>query len=150
MKREMLGRRAARRRKDWGFAMKMLRVAAVGLLFFIGGMEASSAGQMPQGPATPQTPSGASKSGSLGMPMGRGVNEPEPSSPVRMEQQQARARNNDRQKKLVADTDKLLSLATELKSQVDKTNKDVLSVEVIKKAEEIEKLAHSVKERMKG
>jgi hypothetical protein len=50
----------------------------------------------------------------------------------------------------VEDTDKLLALATQLKQEVDKTNKDVLSVDVIRKADEIEKLAHSVKERMKG
>jgi hypothetical protein len=72
------------------------------------------------------------------------------SLPPRVEEQQALARNNERQKRLVADTDKLLALATDLKAQVDKTNKDTLSVDVIKKAEEIEKLAHSVKERMKG
>lgn len=67
-----------------------------------------------------------------------------------MEEQQAQARNSERQKRLVADTNKLLELATDLKAQVDKTNKDTLSVDVIKKADEIEKLAHSVKERMKG
>ena len=50
----------------------------------------------------------------------------------------------------MADTDKLLALATDLKEQVDKSTKDTLSVDVIKKADEIEKLAHSVKERMKG
>jgi hypothetical protein len=33
---------------------------------------------------------------------------------------------------------------------VDKTNENVLSFEVVKKAEEIEKLAHSVREKMKG
>jgi len=66
------------------------------------------------------------------------------------EEQQAKLRNDDRQKKLVADTDKLLVLATDLKAQVDKSTKDTLSVDVIRKAEEIEKLAHSVKERMKG
>jgi hypothetical protein len=65
-------------------------------------------------------------------------------------QQQAKLQNNDRQKRLVADTDKLLALATDLKAQVDKSTKDTLSVDVIKKADEIEKLAHSVKERMKG
>ncbi len=58
-------------------------------------------------------------------------------------------RNEERQKQLVKDTDKLLSLATDLKSEVSKTNKDVLSVEVVKKAEEIEKLAKSVKDRMR-
>jgi hypothetical protein len=66
------------------------------------------------------------------------------------EEQQAKLRNDDRQKRLVADTDKLLALATDLKTQVDKSTKDTMSVDVIKKAEEIEKLAHSVKERMKG
>jgi hypothetical protein len=68
----------------------------------------------------------------------------------KMEDQQARSRNVDRQKKLQADTEKLLSLATELKEQVDKTDKNILSVDVIKKADEIEKLAKSVKDRMKG
>jgi hypothetical protein len=58
-------------------------------------------------------------------------------------------RNSARQQQLVKDTDKLLALATELKSDVDKTNKNVLSIDVIKKAEEIEKLAKNVKERMK-
>jgi hypothetical protein len=66
------------------------------------------------------------------------------------EEKQAELRNTDRQKRLVADTDKLLALATDLKAQVDKSTKDTLSVDVIKKADEIEKLAHSVKERMKG
>jgi hypothetical protein len=41
-------------------------------------------------------------------------------------------------------------LTTALKEQVDETNKDILSVDMIKKADEIEKLAHSVKERIKG
>jgi hypothetical protein len=68
----------------------------------------------------------------------------------RMENQQAKSRNMERQKKLQADTEKLLSLATELKEQVDKTDKNILSVDVIKKADEIEKLAKSVKDRMKG
>ena len=75
--------------------------------------------------------------------------EPDPIDPHRADQQE-KLRNNDRQKRLVADTDKLLVLATDLKAQVDKSTKDTLSVDVIKKAEEIEKLARSVKERMKG
>jgi hypothetical protein len=33
---------------------------------------------------------------------------------------------------------------------VDKSNENVLSLEVVKKADEIEKLAHSVKDKMKG
>lgn len=48
------------------------------------------------------------------------------------------------------DADKLLKLTTELKAYVDKSDENVLSVNVIKKAEEIEKLAKSVKDKMKG
>lgn len=48
------------------------------------------------------------------------------------------------------DTDKLLKLSVELKSYVDKSDENVLSVDVVKKAEEIEKLAKSVKDKMKG
>ncbi len=59
-------------------------------------------------------------------------------------------RNSDRQKQLVADTDKLLLLAQELHDAVAKSNKDELSVPVMKRSEEIEKLAKSVKERMRG
>jgi len=61
-----------------------------------------------------------------------------------------KAENAKRQQDLKKDTDKLLQLATELKQYVDKTNEHMLSVTVIKKAEEIEKLAHTVKEKMKG
>lgn len=68
----------------------------------------------------------------------------------RMADQLARGRNSERQKRLIADTDRLLNLATELKQQVDRTDKNMLSVDVVKKADEIEKLAHSVKEKMKG
>jgi type VI protein secretion system component VasF len=67
-----------------------------------------------------------------------------------MSAQLAKSRNNLRQQQLVADTTKLLELATELKTEVDKSNKDTLSLAVVKKAEEIEKLAKSVKEKMRN
>jgi hypothetical protein len=62
----------------------------------------------------------------------------------------AKKANQARQVLLKADTDKLLKLAVELKDSVDKSNENVLSLDVLKKAEEIEKLAHSVKDKMKG
>jgi len=58
--------------------------------------------------------------------------------------------NLQRQADLKRDADTLLKLSTELKAYVDKTNENVMSVEVIRKAEEIEKLAHSVKTKMRG
>jgi hypothetical protein len=69
---------------------------------------------------------------------------------AKMEKAQRDQMNADRQKKLVADTARLLELATELKAEVDKSNKDTLSLDVVRKADAIEKLAHSVKEGMKG
>ena len=47
------------------------------------------------------------------------------------------------------DSARLLTLAMALKAEVDKTNKDTLSLNVIRKADEIEKLAHSVRDKMK-
>ena len=51
---------------------------------------------------------------------------------------------------LKKDTDKLLKLSVELKEYVDKSDENVMSLNVIRKAEEIEKLAKSVKDKMKG
>jgi len=68
----------------------------------------------------------------------------------KLEQDREKLASNERQKKLVADTAKLLELANELKAAVDKSNKDTLSLDVVRKADAIEKLAHSVKEGMKG
>lgn len=68
----------------------------------------------------------------------------------RIARDMAKKANLERQAALRADTDKLVKLAGELKAYVDKSNENVLSVEVLRKAEEIEKLAHSVKDKMKG
>ena len=69
---------------------------------------------------------------------------------LKMERDMARERNKERQKQLQDDTDKLLKLATELKQYVDKTNENILSVDVLKKTDEIEKLAKSVRDKMKA
>jgi hypothetical protein len=61
----------------------------------------------------------------------------------------ARERNVDRQKEIVADTEKLLALAKQLKEEVAKSNKDQLSISVVDTANQIEKLAKTVKERMR-
>lgn len=60
------------------------------------------------------------------------------------------AENQNRQIALKRDTDKLLELATQLKQHVDSTGPNILSVDVVKQVQEIEKLAKSVKEKMKG
>jgi hypothetical protein len=55
-----------------------------------------------------------------------------------------------RVEQLKSDTDKLLKLSEELKTYVDKANTNVLSLDVMKKAQEIEKLAKSVRDKMRG
>jgi len=76
--------------------------------------------------------------------------QPEDDARSKMERDMAKRANQERQASLKKDTDKLLKLATELKEYVDKTNENMLSMDVVKKAEEIEKLAHSVRDKMKG
>jgi hypothetical protein len=69
---------------------------------------------------------------------------------AKIEKDMAKKANRERQAQLQRDTDNLLKLANELKQYVDKSNENTLSFDVVKKAEEIEKLAHSVKEKMKA
>lgn len=75
-----------------------------------------------------------------------------PESPMRahIDEERKKAMNDDRHKRLQADVDKLLALTNELKTDVDKANKDELSMDVVRKAGEIEKLAHDVQSRMKN
>jgi len=54
------------------------------------------------------------------------------------------------QKALRRDVDHLLQLAKDLKDESDKTPEtDVLSLSLVKKADEIEKLAHQIKDRIR-
>jgi hypothetical protein len=64
-------------------------------------------------------------------------------------QQNFAAANAERRKQIADDSTRLLKLATDLKAEVDNTSKDTLSLNVIRRADEIERLAHSVKEKMK-
>ena len=76
--------------------------------------------------------------------------EPEPGIPAEMQKRMEKQANQQRQTDLQRDAARLLKLSTELKDYVDKTNENILSLDVIKKADEIEKLAHSVKTKMRG
>ncbi len=68
----------------------------------------------------------------------------------RLAREMAKKANLERQAQLKTDTDRLFKLSQELKDYVDKSNENVLSLNVLRKAEEIEKLARSVKDKMKG
>jgi hypothetical protein len=67
-----------------------------------------------------------------------------------MERQLAIARQKKRFDDVKRESQKLLELATELKQYVDRSGEGVLSLEVVRKAEEMEKLARQVKNNMRG
>lgn len=67
---------------------------------------------------------------------------------IRYHQQKMLAEKGE--KELKADTAQLLKLAQQLKASVDKTDRNVLSIEVIKKTKEIEKLAKEIREKMQN
>jgi hypothetical protein len=88
--------------------------------------------RIPQGPDSPST-----------MPDGGPLAPQPPADPT--------PRLKESQKNLRKDADHLLELAKDLKEEADKTEQtDVLSLSLIKKSEEIEKLAHHIKDLVKS
>jgi len=84
---------------------------------------------------------------------------PAPKPPPRQEPAEEPPGLPSAEKQMLEDNDKdihkkverLYQLATELKAEVDKTDSaKVLSLNLVRKAEEIEKLAHDIKIRSKG
>ncbi len=73
-----------------------------------------------------------------------------PQTEQQLEEQQTKLRNAERQKQLVSDTQKLVALVNELQTDVDKSTKDTLSLDVVRKADEIDKLAKTVRDKMKN
>jgi hypothetical protein len=65
-----------------------------------------------------------------------------------VQKQQAMAANRQRQIEIRRDTEKMLQLTMELKDDLQQAD-HVLSLDAIKKAEQIEKLAKSVRSKMK-
>lgn len=78
---------------------------------------------------------------------GFGGFEPDPSV-RRINQQMALKRRSERQQQIASDTAHLVRLALELDDDVDKSTSGQLSVSVVKKAEEIEKLAKTIQDKM--
>jgi spore coat polysaccharide biosynthesis protein SpsF (cytidylyltransferase family) len=73
------------------------------------------------------------------------------SDPHQLLQQELVARAvRDRQSQLRLDTEKLVALTAELKQHVDRAGANILSMDVIKKAQEIQKLAKSVQDKMRN
>lgn len=65
------------------------------------------------------------------------------------QEKQLRALNAERQKSMIFDANKLLKLAGELNAEVTSANFESLTRTQLHKLDEIEKLAHGVKEKMR-
>jgi acyl carrier protein len=81
-----------------------------------------------------------------------GVMRAQVSSPY--EKQLERAKQEEqlriqRQKQLIADSSKLVELSAELKKEIDHPSPTTISADSFKKATEIEKLAHSLRQQLK-
>jgi hypothetical protein len=74
---------------------------------------------------------------------------PQTDSPKDLPTQKIAQSEIERKKQISDESTRLLAMAIALKAEVDKTTKDTLSLNVIRKADEIEKLAKTVKEKMK-
>jgi hypothetical protein len=80
---------------------------------------------------------------------GRGPKPGDEGAPIPEAARKAALEEND--KDIKKKVEKLFQLATELKDEVDKTDSvKVLSLAMLKKADEIEKLAKDIKSRAKG
>jgi nitric oxide reductase activation protein len=78
------------------------------------------------------------------------ASEPAPNAQSRGESQKPTIpAESPRRSQIAAESTQLLAMAVELKAAVDKTNKDTLSLNVIRKADAIEKLAKTVRGKTK-
>jgi len=70
--------------------------------------------------------------------------------PIRMQRPpraQRNALNVDRQKKIVTDTERLLALALDVKATLRTVGEGPMPSDLTKKVEEIEKLAHAIRQK---
>ncbi len=73
----------------------------------------------------------------------------EPYATREIQQRQMKRLRQEHQQELIDDTDRLVQLATALKAEVDQGNEATLPMDMLKQADEINKLAKRVSERIK-
>lgn len=93
------------------------------------------------GGTTPASAGGTAPLGAPGSPLDA-MNSPFPDTG-------RQKRNDERQRRIVSDTEKLVALTSQLKAEVASTGAGSMSPEMLKQMEEVEKLAKSVKEKMR-
>lgn len=91
------------------------------------------------------SPAGVNQGGSPAIHQPAGLNpNPEHGNPDSSASQIDRMRQAERNRRIAADTAKLVQLSTQLKAETDAANNQ-LSIDALKKATEIEKTAHDLK-----
>lgn len=108
------------------------------LILFLIGVSLGLAGQLTRGQnPVPRSPN----------PPGSTAPDSDSPTPPIMDKKILESNDKDMKKKV----QQLYELASQLKDEVEKTDSSkVLSLDLVKKAEEIEKLAHDIKNRTKG
>jgi len=120
----------------WGAAGGRIRLAlAVALVMAMPG-GAQGGLQVPLAPGQP-----------TGQQVGGVIGDSPDNDPVEQEKR-LKALNAERQKSMVADTNKLVKLAGELNTELAGAHPESLNPEQLRKVAEIEKLAHNIKEKM--
>lgn len=114
--------------------MSRMHVSVIALSLFLGLTGLASAQQIHLPPAVSQS---------------QGMGSPPVTPGDDAQKRQALAANQQRQIEIRRDTEKMAELTQELEDYLAKSEQGTMSVDAIKKAEQIEKLAHSVKLKMK-
>ena len=124
---------AGQRRKQAGWLCALVGAAAFAATAF--GLLCGHAQSSPAQTPTPSTQAAAAPQNNGAAPIGGSAKETAGSA----------AAVNPQKQEITNECANLLQMATALKSEVDKTTKDQLSVTVVRKAGEIEQLAHKVR-----
>jgi hypothetical protein len=124
--------------KAAGVPIRMVPICAAAVVFSIAGL--NSHAQEPSQKPTPPPPASQSTATVPSPKLEATTQDPSTTNPS--------VPANPRQAQILADTRKLLKLSQELQAEVARSSKDTLSLTVIKKAEEVEKLARTLREEI--
>ncbi|WP_263375614.1 hypothetical protein [Granulicella aggregans] len=98
-----------------------------------------------------QMQTGAGSSSTLGSGSNRSARNPlDDDMEAHLPESYARMQNTERQRRLVGDTERLLTLTNQLKALIASSGSENLTPEMLRQMDEIEKLARSVKNKMRN
>src|SRR6185369_12220313 len=118
------------------------------VFLFVTTVKAQAAGRPV--PLPTQTTDASQPDSSLDPQLGPQQTVPKSQADIRAEKQLEKDRQRQRWLDIKKRSEQLLEIATELKQYVDKSGENVMSIEVIKKAEQMEKLSKDLQKKMKG